>query len=87
MDSVNSGENRLGSIVDYACGDNVVRVPADPNEETKFGIESDTMMNLNDFSDEIEDDVEILRVDQMGEESQWEDSSSDDSDVFWQSIK
>ena len=55
-----------------------MRVPADPNEETKFGIESDTMMNLNDFSDEIEDDVEILRVDQMGEESQFEDSSSDD---------
>ena len=68
----------MGSIVDYTCGDNVVRVPADPNEETKFGIESDTMMNLNDFSDEIEDDVEILRVDQMGEESQFEDSSSDD---------
>lgn len=64
MDSVNSGENRLGSIVDYTSGSQIMRVA---NEESKF--ESDTMLYLNDISDEVEDEIEFMRVDQMGEES------------------
>lgn len=75
MDSANSGENRLGSIVDYTSGSQIVRMP---NEESKF--ESDTMLNLHDFSDEVEDEIEFMRVDQMGEESQFVDSDDSDDD-------
>lgn len=67
----------MGSIVDL---EQVIRVTDDDpncfNEETKFE-NSPLMENLNDFSDEVEDEIEFMRVDQMGE-SQFSESSDDD---------
>lgn len=42
------------------------------------------MEDLNDFSDEVEDEVEFMRVDEMGEESQFmdSDSSGDELEMF-----
>lgn len=37
------------------------------------------MLNLGDFSDEVED-IEIMRVDNMGEESRFGSDDSDDDD-------